>query len=565
MAGGLAAATCVCTALAWAGREPSLPLLADRADVAWVLWRSTAIVAVMLVVSTGYVLLMRMSAEGRASDFAQRRAWLLRHLSLPLGVLGCAGIWMRLRESARERFDDASAQQASLDGLDAVGFASVAWICACLVVWAWAAVALLGAPQAAASIRAARALVSVLTVLAVGGVAVLVVHHPAVHSTTGEGAVPPAAAVVDFGGPVAYELPADSYPEAITVAGGPGLLRSSGAGAYPDGVVGISGSSGKQMWSFTVRDLLVHDIAVSSGADPVAVLSATYLGHTVLIGFNAADGQPLWTRPGGGSLRQEGYQDLEISADRFVSTRPHRLTPTGAPRGREWTVRDVRTGAALWSVIRMSDCFRTPDMTENYVLAAECDGTPRIGVFDAQTGDETATLTDTKLGASAMTEHQLFAWPIPESDLALVWLNEPDGVDIHSAAIIDVATGAVVQRLPSVAGVSVAAAGAVMLQDRQGRRTILDTDTGDTIDVGSNTSDMRFVEEFGSAWARIDDRWVTVAPTAGQVAPTINVFTPDAPVASYPNPCPGGSAIPAVAAVSGALLVNCGDRIVGIR
>lgn len=561
---GLAAASGLCRIIAQLQKSPSLPLLAEHAAVTSVLTRSAVVGAVMLSLFILYALLALWPTADRATDSAHRRGVLLQLLSPTMAVIGFIGLWWRVQDSTTDLFERARDQQAALDKVDVVGLSSIAWMCSCVAVIALAAVAGTGAARTGAQprSRAPGALIAALTVLAVGGVSVLVMQNPnARHLTSNAAAADPDG--VDVGGTVAYEISNVSDPDMFIVAGGPGLIRSTGSTAGPEGVEALSGATGQPVWSWSYPDLWVHEVTVSAVPDSVAVLSATYRGHPVLIGLDAGTGAPLWTRPNGGRLTQEAHHDPQMSSQRFISVRPNWPTPNSAQQGWDWSVRDVRTGKTLWSMVRSSDCLRTPEMTENFVLAADCDGAARIDVFDGQTGAHRATLTDTTLGATASESHQLFSWPVPATDLAAVWLQEPEGYKTAMAGLVDVASGAVVHGVPENTSVWPAAAATVILRDREDRTTILDTATGTMIDVGPTPKNPSFVKGVGQPWVRIGDRWITALPMLDQ-APTLKVFRPQEPMKAYPIPCTSGD-VPKVAAVSGALIVNCGDRIAAVR
>ena len=567
VATGLAAVSGICGILARLPQTQTLPLLTDQPDVDAVLSRS-AVVGVGMLAAFGVFALLVMRRGGGEQDTAQRRAALLRHLAPAMATLAAAGLWWRTQEATRELFEDAHEQQAALRGSDVAGLASIAWLCACLAVLVLAAVAGVGGPRRpdGSDDRHRRVLVPAIaafTALAVGGVSVLALDWPTVHQLA---AAPAEPAEVNIAGPVAYEIPIDTDADAFLVAGGPGLLRSIGKSSTPDGVEALSGATGEQVWSFSYPDLWVHGIAVSA-ANPetggVAVLQASYRSHLVLIGLDAATGTPLWTRPDTGALTADRFGRPQVSSQRFLSVRSVRPSPTSSRRQREWTVRELRTGNPLWSFTAGSDCDFAPTLTETFVLTPRCGDAEGIDVLDGQSGARHDSLTAEDLGAGVSATDRLRASPLPGTDL--VALSSPvfPVTQVRPAALIDIATGTIVRQLPANNGVAVLDARTLILTDAQHQQVILNLDTDAAIETGLSTETLKYNTGFGSVWARVGDRWVTLTPLPGQM-PALHVFSHEEPMETYPSPCSSEN-VPNVKAIAGALLVNCADRIVAVR
>lgn len=565
---GLAAASGICWILARLQQTPALPLLADRPDVGTVLSRSTVVAAVMLVVFGLYTLLTWRRTEDGGDDRAQRRTALLRHLAPAMAVTGAVGLWWRIQDSTAELFDDARVQQASLSGADVAGLASITWICACLAALALAAVAGVGGPRRVQRTRRARltgAVVAAFTALVVGAVSVLTVSNPTAHQVATAAADAAAPSAVNIGGPVAYDIPIGLDSDAFLTAGGPGLLGGTDSG---DGVRALSGATGEQVWSLSYPGLRIYGGAVPSAVDDgssgVAVLQAGYRGVPVLIGLDAATGAPLWTRPDAGALTVRGVNTAQLSTQRFLSIRSIRPSPTSSRTQWEWTVRELRTGERLWSFTTDPDCTYPPTLTESFVLSPHCGEAKGIDVLDGQTGAKRTTMNATDLWPEMDPSVKLFAWPLPGTDLAAVSATSDVYRAVRPTVLLDTATGDLTRHLPASTGLTVVDSQTITLRDPQGRDVIVDLASEATIETGLSTDKLKYNNNlFGTVWARVGDRWVTLTPPPGQ-APALHVFSHEEPMKTYPSPCTGEN-VPTVRSVPGALLINCGDRVVAVR
>lgn len=560
---GLAAASGVCRLIAQALKTPSLPLLADQAAVVSVFSRNAAVGAAMLVVFAAYAMLAFWRTGDSTCDTAHHRATLLRFLSPTMALLGCIGLWWRVQDSNIQLFRTARDQQSALDGVDVVGLTSIAWVCSCLAV-----IALAGAAAGTKGHHrrghspGPGVLIVALTMLAVGGASVLVVQNPTAHHVKADAAE---TATVDVGGPVAYEIADNSDPDAFMVAGGPGLIRSTGSNTTPGGVEAISGATGEPVWSLSYPNLWVHDAAVSgTEPDSVAVLQASFRGYLVLIGLDAATGAPLWTRTDAGALTHDRFMDPVVGAQRFLSVEWVRPSPTSSQQSWEWTVRDLRTGDELWSFRLPSGCHKLPSLAESVVTVPQCNSPDTLAeIRDGQTGAVRATLRTTDVGFDVADTENAYVTAIPGTDNILA--SETGGIAFtsRSSSLIDGATGAVVYHLPDNASAWVQDSRTLVLTDQLGGQTILDLSTSTTTDTAVSTDNLRFNKGFGTVWARVDEQWVTLVLAPGQ-APALNVFTHSEPMKTYASPCTSAD-VPKVAAINGALLVNCGDRIVAVR
>lgn len=561
---GLAAASSVCSLLARLRQDPSLALVTDRPDVASVLSRSTVVGAAMLVVFTVYALLTWRRTDDGADDRAQRRTTLLRHLAPAMAVTGLLGLWWRIMDPTAELFKDARTQQASLAGADVAGLASIAWICACLAVLVLAAVAGVGGPRRGSLYRRGRALVpatAALTAMAVAGVSVLTLGNPVAHQVAAE---PAAVSAVNIGGPIAYYIPIGLDSDAFLSAAGPGVLAGAGGG-----VRALSGATGEQVWSLSYPDLNIYGAAAPAsdngdGSGGVAVLAATYRGVPVLIGLDAATGTPLWTRPDAGTLTVRGVNTPQLSTQRFLTIRSIRPSPTSARTQWEWTVRELRTGERLWSFTTDPDCAYPPTLTESFVLSPRCGEAKGIDVLDGQTGAKRTTLNATDLWPEMDHSVKLFTWPLPGTDQAAVSATSGVYRAVRPTVVLDTATGDITRHLPASTGFTAVDSQTITLRDPQGRDVIVDLDSEATIETGLSTDNLKYNNNlFGTVWARVGNQWVTLTPTPGQ-APALHVFNHEEPMKTYPNPCAGEN-VPTVRSVTGALLINCGDRVVAVR
>ncbi|MCV7211412.1 PQQ-binding-like beta-propeller repeat protein [Mycolicibacterium canariasense] len=560
---GLSAASGVCRLIAQAQKTPSLLLLADRAAVVSVFSRSAAVGAAMLVVLAAYALLAFWRTGDSTRDTAHRRAALLRYLSPTVALLGCIGLWWRVQDSNIQLFGTARDQQSALDGVDVVGLTSIAWVCSCLAV-----IALAGAAAGADGHRRKRhspgpgVLIVALTMSAVGGASVLVLKNPTAHHVNAAAAE---TATVDVGGPVAYEIADNSDPDTFMVAGGPGLIRSTGSGSTPDGVEAISGATGERVWALSYPELWVLRAAVSEpGPGGVVVLQARFDEDPVLIGLDAGTGTPLWTQPEVGALTRDRHMAPLVDAQRFLSVEQVRSSPTSAQPAWKWTVRELQTGQALWSFHLPAGCHKLPGLSASVVIVPHCDGPDTLAeIRSGLTGAVRAVLRTADVGFDVVDTENAHVTGIPGTDVLLVSEVGAISPTSRTSSLIDGATGAVVYRLPDDARVQVPDTRTLVLTGPAGRQTILDLATSTTIETGLATDTLRFTEGLGAVWARVGEQWVTLVPIPGQ-APTLKVLSHEEPMKTYPSPCTSAD-VPRVAAINGALLVNCGDRIVGVR
>lgn len=558
---GLAAASVACAVLARALSNPALPLSADRPSVGAVLGRSAFVTVIMVVLFAVFALMTLRRGSG---DAGQRRAALLRHLAPMMIAVGVCGLWWRMQDSTTDLLDDARSQQASLDGTDVVGLASVGWVCACLAVLVLAVATGVGGPRPVHRGRGRAHLtasaIAVLTAVAVGGVAMLVVSNPMVHHAA-TSAAPGTPGAVNIDGPVAYTVPVGVLPDYFLATGGPGLLRSN---SDRDGLQGLSGATGEQVWAFSYPDLWVFRAAGGPNTAGVTVLEARYRSESVMIGLDAATGAPLWTRPGAGSLVARRAGTPQLSSQHLLTVRSVLASPTSSRKLLEWTVREVRTGNPLWSFTTGPECAYAPNLTETAVLTARCTDTQMIDVLDAQTGAVRASLSAADLGAGLTATDPVRAMPLPGTDRAVLYSPNYPFKDLRPAAVVDTVTGAITQQLPANTAVTVLDSRTLILADAQLRDVIVDLDTNTTIETGLSSAYSQYNNTpLGSVWARVADQFVTLTPAPGQ-APLLSVFSHEEPMKTYPAPCTSQT-VPTVLSIPTALLVNCPGQVVAVH
>ncbi|MGU3499443.1 hypothetical protein [Mycobacterium sp. C31M] len=566
LAYGLAAAACLCLAYAVLRRTPDYPLLVGRGDVSSVLWRTAGVVVVMVVLMAAYAV-VALRSRRPATGYPARTAALLRYLAPTLGLLAALGLWLRWRDETAKLFARAERQQVALDGVRVVDIASVSWICACVAVAALAVAAATRSSSGGSGGRqVGRTLLAVVTLLAVTAVAVFLGHRPTIDSATAVPSETPQLVIVSDA--VAYEVPVDEeiIPPRIqlVVAGEPGLLRvMQGKGA--GGVEGISGSTGETVWSFSQRDLGVNAIGVGgTGPDSVVVVSVTYWGEQALIGLDADTGTPLWATPDSGHLVTERSNTPEVSSSVVLTTAVTLGEAIAAQDSVPWTAWSLRTGVKLWSTEIPYECSKQLYVTESYVLTPNCEGDAIVDVRDAQTGAVHTTLRAADIGVDLQPGDSAWATGIPATDLVLVSVQNYQTSTILGERILDASTGQVVHTVPPGLDASVLDSQTVILSDADTRQTVLDLESGVTIDTGLSTEGLRFINGFGQPWARIGNQWATLIPAPGETAKTLKVFQHDAPMVTHPSPC-ASDEVPRMASIPGALVINCGDRVMAIR
>ncbi|WP_241473873.1 hypothetical protein [Mycolicibacterium neoaurum] len=558
---GLAAASVACAVLARALSNPVLPLSTDRPAVGAILGRSAVVTVLMVVLFAIFALMTLRRGSG---DAGQRRAALLRHLAPMMFAVGACGVWWRMQDSTTDLLDDARAQQASLDGVDVVGLASIGWICACLAVLVLAVATGVGGPRLDHHGRGRSHLIAsaiaVLTAVAVGGAVVLVVTNPTVHHAATSTA-PATPGAVNIDGPVAYTIPVDDTPDYFLAAGGPGLLHSN---SDSDGLQALSGATGEQMWAFSYPDLWVFRAAGGPKTAGVTVLEARYLSESVMIGLDAATGAPLWTRPGAGSLVARRAGTPQLSSQHLLTVRSVMASPTSSRQLLQWTVREVRTGNPLWSFTTGPECAYSPTLTETAVLTARCTDTQMIDVLDAQTGARRASLSAADLGGGMTANDPIRAMSLPGTDRAVLSSPNYPFKDLRPAAVVDTVTGEITQQLPANTAVTVLDSRTLILADAQQRDLVFDLDTNTTIETGLSSAYSHYNNTpLGSVWARVADQFVTLTPAPGQ-GPALSVFSHEEPMKTYPAPCTSQK-VPTVLSIPTALLVNCADQIVAMH
>lgn len=569
LAVGLIVAACLCLTYAVIRRVPGHPLLLLRDDVTSVLWHTAGVVAVAVMLCAVFAFVVDVSRR-RTPDHQQRNAVLLGCMSAILGLSAVFGLWLRWRDDTVKLFNRAEQQQVSLDGVRVVEIASVAWICACLAMAALAvAAATREAATAAADRGAHRAVLSALIVLVVAGVATLSGHRPTVDSVTA--APPPDPPPVNVDGNVAWEIPTEkdflASSASLAAIGGPGLVRIADTKHGPGRVEGISGISGDTVWSFNRPHLGLVAVAIGGGGpDSVAVVSGQYRGYPVLIGLDADTGTPMWSIPDSDHLIRQRRARPEVSPSVVLTTAVTRDEAIEAQEAVPWTAVSLRSGHELWSVDIPYACSKNLSVSESYVLTPNCDGDAIVDVRDARTGLVQRTLHASDISVKLGPGDMLSASGIIETDLivAAVWNYGDDTPGPIAEAVVDASDGRVMYSAPAGTEISMLDPRSIITSDVAGLQTLVDLESGATIDTGLSTAARHFVDGVGDMWARVGDQWVTLVPAPGEESKTLKSFRHGAPMTTRPSPCTG-DLVPRVSTVSGALLVNCGDRLVGIR
>jgi hypothetical protein len=553
---GLLLTAVACLVVAWLHREPRQPFEPDPAAISSMLVRTTVVVvfsAVLVLGCFAFGGLWQRRSHGVRRKFVAYSAPML----VVVGVVG----WLQRDAGATgAAFEAAAKAQVGLGSFEPTVMAAVAWCCACAAVIVLAVVCRLGyvrpdSPEPAAVARHHRhpltaAVVAVMIVAAVTPVAVVQAQQRSYESRTAAADVaiqPPAP----LAGEVVYEVAGDDLKDYITSAG-PGFVAVSDADPQ-DVVNGYDGATGGHRWSFGVPGSGFYGLAsTGTGADSVAVLDSAFQ----VFALDATTGAPLWTRDEV-SLDPDDPQRTVGERVVLVNTpQPGPPGPTAGVSGTLWIALSPRTGEELWRREFRYECDTRVQVTDTAVLMRSCEDGPDVvvNVLDPVTGETRRVLTRTDVGP-APPDTRFFVSDAVD-DTALVSAGYSSDVPTRA---VDLTTGVVSVTTPPGRSAVLLDARSLLLTDVEGdAQQILDLDTGRTFETRT-TGEYRGVAEPGwHLWVRYGSEWVTFSGSALRVA------GPGGAARSLPVPACGETDAQ-LAAVPGAVLVDCDDRWVAVR
>jgi hypothetical protein len=587
LAVGLQTSAVLCLGYAWRHRAPEGPLNADTSAIGSTLARTAVVVGagtlvtvLCLVVGRGYV------------QSSTRRARVLERLWPALVVLAVIGIVALYRGETHDVFARAADAQVALVPFAITSVARWAWWCSCLAVLAVAVVALLshlrpGARQPS-PLFTSRALavgvtVAVIAVAAVGVVSTA--EDSAVMSRTAERIdappVPPAVT-----GEVAYRVKSSRGQGTNVVAAGSGFVRWTAVYGAPQGsaVEGYDGRTGQRRWVFQAPNVDVSAVAATgTGPDSVAVIQS----RGTLIALDATTGAPLWVRHDI-ALLDVKHPQRAVPTQVVLVARPvpEPPGPTAAGVGAHWQALSPRTGQVLWSRTFPEQCHPTGFSADTVILLRSCQTPPGVAaeVLDPSTGNSRGAINLSALGvrpdevAAGRGAVQIAA---VEGDSALITVHRYGGGDSTTFAV-DAATSTLKRVLPPRHNASFIDADSLLVAPAPAERhqpvplSVVDLTTGAVIPTGSFSSGVDDVELFG-LFARVGSAWLTGAPDDPAVVaamgdgtfsgvPSLRSIDPSGATRTDRSPCAStmlGAA--RLAVIPGAVLVQCGTDLVGLR
>lgn len=552
---GLVLAAVGCLGYAWLRRTQIHPFVADGGDLTAMLVRTTIVVGLAVVLIVGYRTLVSRWLTGP-------RARYLPYTAGAVLLLAVAGALALRHGSTRDLVERAADAQVGLRSAPVTAIAQGAWILACLAVLV-AAVLSAARPGSADSDAATRSgwvltgAVAGIVVL-VAAVVVIRIHSPLDSQTAGRIDAPPTP---ELTGQVAYRTDTGG----AVVPAGAGFVSVRSRDYSRDVIEGYDGDSGQRRWSFSAPKLGVTGLySTGTGPDSVVIVQASYfVGYpwpSLLIGLDATTGTPLWSNTG----------LFAPDADRAVVGISDAVLLVAQPvegAGSKWVALSPRTGDMLWTKTFPTECRATAYVVDAAVLISGCDDNPEVvaSVVDPQTGEQRGAITSPAPGSDARFGHLDDA----RAGLALV-----SGGD--TPLVIEIASGAVVRRIPAGSVALFLDAHALLLVAyRQPSDflpvSILEVDSGATIPtpvvVPSRSSSP------ADLFTRVGSQWATFLPDAqgassGQAVgtPPLRAIDPAGTTRTFPFPCQQTTnGVPGLAAVPGALLVDCGDSFVGIK
>lgn len=562
---GFTTAAVLCLGYAWLHRNPELALRPDPGAISSVLWRTTVVVALSVVVVVGCFAAGRLHRQ----TFG-RRARFLAYVSPALAIAAFSGLLMLRQGRTKEVFDAAAEAQESLVPFDLTLVARWAWWCACLAVMALALVAVVS--------YAAQPSLGALFVSPVlaGAVAVAVVIVVAVSMVaTGSSSIPHQTAErIDAPtepaptGEVGYRV---TEPGSQPIPAGAGFVRARATktGGYSNvyTVEGYDGSTGKRRWYYGPLDDL--SVLGSTGVGPESVALARW--GNILIGIDATTGTLLWFKPGQTTWDfdeiRRGFSSSVILAVRADSQ-------SAGASGTVWEALAPRTGEVLWSKTFRYGCHRSAELADELVTVRSCDDAPDVvaEVLDARTGEPTGVIPVSLFGVRP-DEVRDPAGAIGVSDasgeMAVVTVTRYRPQRIDTRFVINLRSKEVVRRLSDQSGPAwFVDAGSLIVTQSRGRdkrpaQSILVLSTGAALPLGFGSEVTGGGEGF-SMVTRVGNTWWTTIPADEQTSPTrsspLRSLDQSGATRSYSPPCSDSMIrAPGITGIPGALLVYCTD------
>ncbi|NOP99085.1 MULTISPECIES: PQQ-binding-like beta-propeller repeat protein [Mycolicibacterium] len=565
---GLLAASVVCLGFGWLRRTPELPLGEDFSSLTTVLWRTTFVVAGVVVLAALYL------AVGRV--YRQTSGWrakFVAYSSPALFVLVVAALMAQSRGTIAKAFRDATEDQLALRPFAITTVAHAAWWFACLALAVLAVLCALAQrnrrphrPRRPFAVSGwVAAAVAVIVAVALVLPVMAVARKSPFQNETAAPIDPPALTALT--GQVAYRAEVSSLAT-YSRPGGAGWVHVEEGPAYrQETVVGYDGATGERRWTFSVPRFNASELRTTGTGPGSVVLVKAYIPTDVMIALDATTGALLWTR-----VDHDVFdEDYPLSSSVLLSSK---VDPVS---GTTWTAFAVRTGDELWSKTFARDCKTSMRAAENFILMNTCgDGADVLAqVLDPQTGQQHGAITAASLGMQPGARATDLTIGATSGDRALV-------SGAGAPLVIDIASGRVVARLPERHDAVFIDSDSLMLAPASDNHeelqpvSIRDLRDGETVDTGLLWA-WHGREQSWGAMARVGDQWLTLLPDA-PLAPMrvgserdpvpMRIIGKSGPTQTLPNPCEGRMQVaPVVSLVPGAVLVECGrsDAVAAVR
>lgn len=574
---GLLLAAVACLTIAWI-RLSNSPLPGD--DPAALLRRVSAVVAVAAGIVVGYLWLGK--RYRRASDRLSR--FLAATSAVPAAV--AVGALVSLYRATPARlFSDVVVAEHRFGGPVVTSAAREAWWLAALAVIATTLTAAIGYLGPTSLVedeggwttrRAAWTGFTAVVTVAFLVVPLLNSQSPPAKLSAAQsipreigGAEPTTALTVPsaIAGQVIYRV--DNIPaDAFVTGGGAGFVaviddESSGL----THVNGYDGATGKQRWSYQLaQSKIASSIVSGTGPNSVVVVIAS----AAISGIDATTGKQLWSRdivPG---------QSPYVHVSSRVALIEQNDTQ-GPVRSMSWTALEIRTGEQLWTQNSPDTCGASWLLTDTAVVAPACDPQqPDIAaqLLDPVTGQALAQIRLSALGIDAVDLHHnggdvRFEGAMGSS--ATVEIDRIHPARTKTLMAVDLQAGRLLATLPTEAigyFLNPTTLAVFVRTDAQ----ILDLQSQTTVSTGlvtRGTGDWGIRPQIVS----VGPGWVTSLSTPEEAnkkpgEPSISQLRAIGPSGAQrvlPPPCPPDQS-PALASLApGALLVRCGNQVVGIR
>ncbi|MBB2988862.1 hypothetical protein FHR72_000319 [Mycolicibacterium iranicum] len=575
---GLLIASALCLVVAWQRLGAASYVGTDHDAL---LWRTTVVVSACGVLAVLY--LAPWGALGRSSERLSR---FLALTSAVPAVVALSGVMSLHRGSTEKLFDALAYAQQAVNGPVVTAPAREAWWLACLAVAAAALVAFVGhrprEPQEEPTFRwpsgrVATAVLSVVTasvlviplVLSDQSVAQTVSPPPSERGPLAQPVGPaPTPTVID--GEVVYRTGGIPF-DARVAAAGPGFVTVvGGEEAGPVRVQAYDGPTGALRWTSQLAEPEVEIWNVAgTGTDSVIVLDVAQ----AVLGIDATTGEHLWRH----DLAGPGEVYLQVSSDVVL------LIEDGSASSERKTALSARTGAHLWTHAARDDCSASWRLGDIAVLAPVCDpARPDVAarLLDPQTGEERDQILLSALGIDAEGLRRNFGDAEPKEARGSIGIIEVSRVQPTREAtdlLVSLDTGRLLVAAPAIHNAYLTNSESVVLfgpgdTGKGWLGSILDIPSKAVTSIGLYTRGT-------GGWSihpqviPVGAEWITSLSTAAEAdkkpgEPSLSplrMIDPSGNLRTLPAMC-APTQTPALAALApGALLVRCGDEVVGIH